>query len=91
MKGKVVDTSGLPVIGANITLKGTTTGTITDIDGLFLLDIPENSTLLISYIGYVSKEIKVGKNKELSIVLAEDTQALDEVVVVGYGTQRRLT
>lgn len=90
LKGKVVDTSGLPVIGANITLKGTTTGTITDIDGLFLLDIPENSTLLISYIGYVSKEIKVGKNKELSIVLAEDTQALDEVVVVGYGTQKKV-
>lgn len=90
VQGKVVDSAGIPVIGANVVVKGSTTGTITDIDGGFTLEAPENSALLISYIGYIPKEMKVGKDKILSITLNEDTQTLDEVVVVGFGTQKKV-
>lgn len=87
--GKVVDTSGTPVIGANVVVKGTTTGTITDIDGNFVLtNVPKGATLVISYIGYLEKEV-VSTGKRLDIRLKEDTQKLDEVVVVGYGVQKK--
>lgn len=90
VKGTIVDASGEPIIGANVVVKGTANGTITDIDGNFSLDTPEGSVLLVSYIGYVNQEVKVDKQKFLSIVLKEDSKTLDEVVVVGYGTQKKI-
>lgn len=87
--GIVLDPTGMPVIGANIMVKGTTSGTITDMDGKFSLDVDKDVTLVISYIGFASQEIKVGNQTKLSISLKEDSEALDELVVVGYGTQRK--
>lgn len=87
--GTVRDAMG-PVPGANIVVKGTTNGTITDLDGRFSLDnVPANAILQISYIGYLPQEIEIGNRSVLNIVLEEDNQALDEVVVVGYGTVRK--
>lgn len=86
--GVVVDqTTGEPVIGANVLMKGTTNGTSTDFDGNFSLEVPSGATLVVSYIGYVNLEIAATAN--MTIRLREDTQALDEVVVVGYTTRRR--
>ena len=90
VQGTVRDEAGIPVIGANVSVKGTTIGTITDMDGHFSLDVPENSLLLISYIGYLSREIRAEAGKALTITLSEDTQSLDEVVVVGFGTQKKV-
>lgn len=88
--GVVVDGTGEPVIGANVVVKGTTNGTITDFDGNFSIeDVPAGATLQVSYIGYLSKEIPVGNQTALKVTLLEDSQALDEVVVVGYGTMRK--
>lgn len=87
--GVVLDPIGMPVIGANIMVKGTTSGTITDMDGKFSLDVDKDATLVISYIGFASQEIKVGNQTKLSISLKEDSEALDELVVVGYGTQKK--
>ena len=86
--GTVVDAAGIPVIGANILVKGTTNGTITDIDGNFSIEVEENSILEVSYIGYVTTEVKVGANTTLSITLKEDSQALDELVVTALGIKR---
>ena len=85
--GTVVDDTGVPVIGANVVVKGTTNGTITDLDGKFSLDGPPNATLVISYVGFIDQEITAKGNAPLSITLKEDAEALDEVVVVGFGTQ----
>ena len=87
--GIIVDESGEPVIGANVVVAGTTQGTITDFDGNFSLEVSENSTLEISYIGFLTQKISVKGKKDLRIVLKEDSQKLDEVVVVGYGTRSR--
>ena len=87
--GTVIDAAGIPVIGANVLVKGTTNGTITDIDGNFTLEVSSGDVLEISYIGYVSQEFPVGNQTQFNVTLAEDTQALDEVVVVGYGTMRK--
>lgn len=89
ISGKVVDANGEPVIGANVIEKGTTNGIITDVDGGFSLDVTPSSVLQISYIGYIAQEIQVGKQTTFNISLLEDTQGLDEVVVVGYGTQKK--
>ena len=89
--GVVLDPTGMPVIGANIMVKGTTIGTITDMDGKFSLDVDKDATLVISYIGFASQEIKVGNQTKLSIALKEDSEALDELVVVGYGTKTKAT
>ncbi len=89
--GIVVDESGEPIIGANVIQKGTTNGIITDMDGRFSLQVPDGAILQITYIGYIAREVSVGNNSHLSITLKEDTQALDEVVVVGYGTQKKAT
>ena len=86
--GTVLDATGMPVIGANVMVKGTTNGTITDMDGKFSLEVQEGAVLEISYIGYLSQSVKVKGNK-VSVTLKEDTQNLDEVVVVGYGTQKK--
>ena len=89
--GTVKDNNGEPVIGANVSGKGTTNGTITDVDGNFSLEnISDNDIIVISYIGYTSQEIKAGKQTSLKIILKEDTQAIDEVVVVGFGTQKKV-
>ncbi len=87
--GVIVDEAGEPVIGANVVIAGTTQGTITDFDGNFSLEASDNSTLEISYIGFLTQKISVKGKKDLRIVLKEDSQKLDEVVVVGYGTRSR--
>lgn len=87
--GLVVDENGEPVIGANVIEKGTTNGTVTDIDGRYSLSVPESSVLTVSYIGYADKEVRVGTGTIIDVSLLEDTQALDEVVVVGYGTMKK--
>ena len=88
--GTVVDPNGEAVIGANVVVKGTTNGTITDMDGKFSLEVPEGAMLLVSYIGYGDYETKVDNQSNLSITLKEDSQALDELVVVGYGVQKKV-
>lgn len=85
--GTVVDANGEPVIGANVLVKGTTTGTITDFDGNFVLDAKAGATLEVSYIGYVTQTVKAARG--MRIVLQEDAQSLEELVVVGYGVQKK--
>ena len=88
--GVVVDGTGEPVIGANVVIKGTTNGTITDFDGNYTIEgVPSGATLQVSYIGYLTKDIPVGNQSTIKVTLLEDTQTLDEVVVVGYGTMRK--
>ena len=89
IKGKIVDSNGDPVIGANVMVKGTTNGTITDIDGNFVLNNVSGGTLTISFIGYKTLEIPVKGTNLARIVMHEDTEVLDEVVVVGYGTMKK--
>lgn len=89
VKGVVKDNFGEPVIGANVTEKGTTNGMITDLNGNFSLTVQKNATLVISYIGYVTQEIAVKGNTQFNIILKEDSKALEEVVVIGYGTARK--
>lgn len=87
--GTVVDQAGIPIIGANITVKNQTgTGTITDIDGRFTFEVPANSTLSISYIGYKNQEIRITSSKPLTIKLQDDAEVLDEVVVTALGIKR---
>lgn len=88
--GIITDEKGEPIIGANVVEKGIQNGTITDIDGNFALEVNQNAILEVSYIGYLNKSIPVADNKSLSIILIEDTKTLDEVVVVGYGTQKKV-
>ena len=87
--GVVSDDTGEPIIGASVTVKGTTTGTATDIDGGFTLQVPENAVLLVSYIGFSSLEVSVSGKTSFDIKLSEDTQVIDEVVVIGYGTRSK--
>ena len=79
----------MPVIGANVMVKGTTNGTITDMDGKFSLEVEDGAVLQVSYIGFANQEIKVGNQTSLSIAMKEDAEALDELVVVGYGVQKK--
>jgi len=89
ISGRVVDAQGEPIIGANIIETGTTNGTVTDIDGNFLLNVENNSSVHISYIGYLNQTISTAGKANFNIILQEDTKALDEVVVIGYGTRQR--
>ncbi|MDR2809446.1 MAG: TonB-dependent receptor [Tannerellaceae bacterium] len=89
ISGLVTDANGDPVIGANVVEKGTSNGSITDIDGKFTLNIAPGATLTISFIGYLTREISVGNQTSLAVELTEDTRTLDEVVVIGYGTVRK--
>lgn len=91
ISGRITDTSGEPVIGASVVVKGTTNGTITDFDGKFSLNAPAQGTLTISYIGYKKMEISINGQRTVNVTLKEDTEILDEVVVVGYGTQKKAT
>lgn len=90
IKGVVVDPLGDPVIGANVLEKGTVNGTITDIDGNFSLTVSANATLTVSYIGFLPQDVAVRGQTSLTITLREDLQSLEEVVVVGYGTQKKV-
>ena len=91
VKGKVVDETGEAIIGANVAQKGTTNGTMTDANGNFSLDVPGNATLVITFIGYVTQEVPVNNQSTLTVRLAENVQSLEEVVVTGYTTQRKMT
>jgi TonB-linked SusC/RagA family outer membrane protein len=88
--GTVTDEKGDPVIGANVVEKGSVNGTVTDVDGNFSLTVPDNAVLQISYIGYLSQEIAIENQNHIRIILPEDLKTLEEVVVVGYGTQKKI-
>lgn len=87
--GTVTDVNGEPIIGANIRIKGTTTGTITDIDGNFSIKAEPQSVIEVSYIGYLTQETVINNQKSIRFLLKEDTKTLDEVVVIGYGVQKK--
>jgi TonB-dependent SusC/RagA subfamily outer membrane receptor len=89
VKGLVKDTNGDGIIGASVLQKGTTNGTVTDLDGNFTLNVPKNSVLQVSFIGYKTTEVPVEGKSSLTITLVEDSKALEEVVVIGYGTARK--
>lgn len=89
VEGLVKDASGEPVIGATVMVKGTTNGTITDLDGKFVLEASSNAPLEVSYIGYKTQQLVATPGKELCVILKEDTEVLDEVVVVGYGVMKK--
>lgn len=89
LTGTVTDTKGETLIGASVLEKGTTNGCITDIDGNFTLTVAPNATMVISYVGYVPQEIPLKGQKTLTVTLKDDTEMLDEVVVVGYGTMKK--
>ncbi|PKB42726.1 TonB-linked SusC/RagA family outer membrane protein [Cellulophaga sp. RHA19] len=89
VKGQVVDNNGTPLLGASIIIKGTTTGTQTDFDGYYQLNsVPNNGTLVVSYIGFITSEIAVNSSDAINITLEEDAESLDEVVVIGYGEMK---
>ena len=88
--GVVTDERGEPIVGANVVEKGTSNGTITDLEGKFSLTVSEKSVLIVSYIGYNTQDVTVTSKTVYNIQLEEDSQALDEVVVVGYGTQKKV-
>lgn len=89
--GIVKEVNGEPVIGANVIEKGTTNGVITDMEGKFILTVSDKAVIQISYIGYIEQEVTIGNRSDLSVLLKEDSQNLEEVVVVGYGTQKKAT
>lgn len=89
ISGVVLDAMG-PVVGANVSVKGTTLGTITDLDGRFTLEVPEDGILVVSFIGYSSREVSIKGTSDFTVKLSEDTEMLDEVVVVGYGVQKKV-
>lgn len=84
--GIITDKNGEAIIGGTVQVKGTSIGTITDIDGKFTLDVPEGSMLAISYIGYKTQEVRINDSETVKIKLRENTEMLDEVIVIGYGT-----
>lgn len=90
LSGTVTDEQGEPIIGANVVEKGTTNGIITDVDGGFSLSVPENAILQVSYIGYITQDFRVKNQDVIRITLKEDALALEEVVVVGYGVQKKI-
>ena len=90
VSGKVVDTTGEPIIGASVVVKATSVGTVTDLDGNYAIqNVPEKATLVFSYVGYRTQNIAVAGKSQINVTLEEDKQMLDEVVVVGYGVQRK--
>ncbi|HMM18868.1 MAG TPA: SusC/RagA family TonB-linked outer membrane protein, partial [Petrimonas sp.] len=90
LKGVVKDVDGIPLIGVNVVEKGTTNGTVTDIDGNFSINVKTHSTVIFTYIGFAEQELVWDGNSVMNVVLREDLELLDEVVVVGYGTQRKV-
>lgn len=90
VKGIVIDETDIPLIGATVQVKGGQAGAATDLDGNFTLTVNKNATLVVSYIGYLTQEVKVQGKNQLTIKLVPDSKTLDEVVVVGYGTQKKV-
>lgn len=84
--GIVKDEKGEPAIGVSVLVKGTTSGTITDMDGNFVLNAPGNATLVFSFVGYKPQEVKINNRASIDVTLVEDAMMLDEVVAVGYGS-----
>src|SRR5690554_6188100 len=89
VRGSVTDVNGEPLIGVNILVEGTSTGTVTDYDGNFQLQVPADAVLNVSYIGFRPQQIAINNRTVIQIVLVEDTELLDELVVIGYGTVRK--
>ncbi|MDR1555823.1 MAG: TonB-dependent receptor [Tannerellaceae bacterium] len=89
--GTITDERGAPIIGANVMEKGTINGAITDLDGNFRLSVTKDAILQVSYIGYITQEVSVSKEDMLRVILREDMLGLEEIVVVGYGTQKKIT
>lgn len=90
VSGKVIDESGEPMIGVTVMVKGTSNGTSTDLDGAFAVrNVADNATLVFSYVGCVSQEVKVAGKSTINVTLREDSNVLDDLVVVGYGTQKK--
>lgn len=89
-RGVVKDNEGNPLLGATVVLKNTTTGAVTDVDGKFSIDVPADGVLVFSYIGFEAREIKVGRQNNFMVVLQEEHNSLDDVIVIGYGTQRKV-
>ena len=87
--GKVIDEEGIPIPSVTVSIKGTSTGTVTDFDGMYSILAKAQDTILFSFIGFESQEVLVGDRNIINITLAENTAELEEVVVVGYGTQKR--
>ena len=91
IKGRVTDEKGDPIIGAAVQVKGTSVGTVTDENGQYSLQVPDgNATLIVSFIGYLRQEVAIGTRTQLDIQLNEDSKNLEEVVVVGFGTQKKI-
>lgn len=90
ISGRIVDSQGTPIIGASVVVKGKSVGAMSDADGNFSLEVQQGSVIVVSYIGYVKQQVTVGSKSSFIITLQEDTQTLDEVVVVGYGTQKKV-
>ena len=89
VSGVIVDNTGEPLIGVNVMVKGTSTGTITDFDGNFTIDIAPPATIVVSYMGYDTQELTVNSSSPVNITLKESTELLEEVVVIGYGVQKK--
>src|SRR5690554_3382706 len=89
VRGTITDVAGEPIIGANILIQGTSSGTVTDFDGNFLLQAPANGALEVSYIGYQPQTVSINNRTTINIVLDEDTELLEELVVIGYGSVRK--
>lgn len=91
VSGTVVDQQGMPIVGAGVVVRGTQTGSVTDLDGRFTVMAAKDATLTVSFIGYTTREVPVGTQTDIRIVLAENVQSIDDVVVVGFGTQKKET
>ena len=91
VSGTVVDQQGMPVVGAGVVVRGTQTGSVTDLDGRFTVMAAKDATLTVSFIGYTTREVPVGTQTDIRIVLEENVQSIDDVVVVGFGTQKKET
>ena len=90
ISGNVTDVSGIPLIGVNVIEKQTTNGTVTDLDGNYSISVTDGTTILFSYIGFQQQEIQLDGQSEINVVLHEDSELLGELVVIGYGTQRKV-
>ena len=86
---KVGDASGEPLLGVSVKVKGTGMGTVTNVDGIYNINVSQKSTLIFSFIGMATQEVKVGNKTTINVTLEDDAALLDEVVVVGYGTQKK--
>jgi len=89
VKGNVKDNNGEPIISGSVVVKGTTIGTVTDVDGNYAINVPSNGTLVFTYVGFKSQEVSVAGKSTINVTLEEDTEMLKEVVVIGYGSVKK--